>query len=559
MATTDISDLMDSANSFAANARAGAQSLFNLSLDQAISVSGDAKVQEDIGVNNQVIDSAKQTSDLAAQTAKISVANHLGTNVKDQSEVMTGLSDNILQLMQARQAAAQVVAQKQNVGFFDDPLQHILNQFTINDDIDKHNALNEQLQDATDSMDTLNKLTQQTAITQEALKEPITAAAMAASAKNTADTAALASGKSQRDALQYNAQGITAALSLSRESLSTQFQAVTAQTQQQNVQIALDHLSLERQRFDWQQQEKTIADAARNKNTDIDTYTMAKINDGLVRMGMDPIPQNSPRAGSVLSAIKSGAASGSIYAQAFQISNDSEAAGGATILAPSPAGAVELLSKLPLKLTPAQEPIRVLLEDATQATRSNATVNLKDKNSVAASLNTDATTILATMARKISPGDSGNVFQIPPLGAVITASPELQTLPVVSKVIAPMIAAGADVSNPDVVFQSVMSEVTKGTITVPEAIEGMAYTYQRAVKVNLEARQLQSFGLNLTPKKPGDPSTMTFNVPISGVPRSSFSVSSKQTVDMTDMVGLSRVVNQYLAAQHNPLSLRAFD
>lgn len=559
MTTTDISDLMDAANSFTANASAGAQSLFNLSLDQAISASGDAKAQEDIGVNNAVIDSAKQTSDLAAQTAKISVANHLGTNVKDQSQVLTGLSDNILSLMQARDRAAQVIAQKQSVGFFEDPLQHILNQFTLNDDIDKHNAINNQLNEATDSMDTLNKLTQQTAITQEALKEPITAAAMAASARNTADTAALASGKSQREALQYNAQGITSALSVSKEALGTQFQAITAQTSQQNVQIALDHLSLERQRFDWQQQEKTIADAARNKNTDIDTYTMAKINDGLTRMGMDPIPANSPRAGSVLSAIKSGSASGSIYAQAFQISNDSEAAGGATILAPSPSGAVELLSKLPLKLTPAQEPIRTLLEDATQATKTDPGVNLKDKNSVSGSINQNATTILAQMAKKVSPGDSGNVFQIPPLGAVITAAPELQSLPVVSKVIAPLIASGADVSNPDIVFHAAMDAVSSGTITVPEAIEGMAYTYQRAVKVNLEARQLQSFGLNLTPKKPGDPSTMSYNAPITAGPKTAFSISDKQTVDLTDMVGLSRAVNQFLAMKNNPFTGRLTD
>lgn len=555
----DISDLMNSANSFSANATRSASNIFDLNLDQAISASADAKVQTDIGVNNQIIDGAKQTSDLATQTAKIAGANALGTNLKDQSQVLTGLSDNILSLMGQRAQLASVIAQKQSVGFFDDPLQHILNQFTLNDDIDKHNAVNQQLNEATDSMDTLNKLTQSTNATQDQLKEPITAAAMAASAKNTADTAALASNKAQRDALAYNAQGIQSALSLTKESLNTQFQAVNAVNSQQNVQIALDHLDLSRQQFDFQKQEKAIADAARNKNTDIDTYTMGRVNDGLVRMGMDPIPMNSPRAGSVLSAIKGGQASGTIYGQAFQISTDSEAAGGATILAPSAAGAIELLSKLPLKLTPAQGPVKDLLDSAVLMTKGDASVNPKDISSVRQSLNSNATQLLARQAQQINPGDSGNVFQIPPLGAVITAAPGLQNLPVVSKVIAPLIASGADVSNPDQVFHAAIDAVNTGKITVPDMIEGLATTYQTAVKVNLEARQLQSLGLNLTPKKPGDPSTMSFKVPITAGPKNAFSVSDKQIIDLTDMVGLSRAVNQVLAAQHNPFTGRVTD
>lgn len=548
----NISDLMNSANSFSDNATKAAGNLFDLNLDAAISASADAKTQTDIGVNNTIIQGAQQTSELATQTAKIAGANALGTNLKDQSQVLTGLSENILSLMGQRTALAQTIAQKQSVGFFDDPLQHILNQFTINDDIDKHNAVNEQLNEATDSMDTLNKLTQSTNATQDQLKEPITAAAMAASAANTADTASLASQKAQRDALQYNAQGITSALSMTKEALNTQFQAVNAVTSQQNVQIALDHLSLARQEFDWKQQEKTLADAARNKNTDIDTYTLGRINDGLTRMGMQTIPPGSPRAGSVLAAIKGGQASGTIYGQAFQISTDSEAAGGATILAPSPAGAIDLLSKLPLTLTPAQAPVKDLLDQATQLTAQDPNVNPKDLPSVRRSLNQNATNLLAAQSKKIVPGDSSNVFQVPPLGAVINAAPALQNLPVVAKVIAPLIASGADISNPDIVFHSALTAVEAGTITIPDMIEGLATTYQTAVKVNLEARQLQSLGLNLNPKKPGDPSTMTYNVPITTGPLNQFSISSRNVIDMTDMVAISRNLNKMMAIRNNP-------
>lgn len=550
----DISNILESSNNFADNAQKAGQQLFDLNLDSAAIESNSAKLYQSIGANSNIIDSAKQNADLATQNARIAGANALGTNLKAQGEVLTGLSTDILSLMGQKRALAATIAQKQSVGFFDDPLQHIINQFTINDDIDKHNAVNEQLVSEQDQVETLNKLTQSTNVTQNQLNEPITAAAIAASASNTAATATINANKASQDALKYNAQGITAALGASKEALGAQFNAVTAQNQQQNIQIALDHLALARQEFDWKKEEKKIADEARAKNASADDYMLDKVNDGLVRMGMAPIPKTSPKAGNILGLIKTGSPAAGLYAEAFQVSNDSELAGGATILAPSPSRAAELFKALPnIKLSPAQLPVKDIIDSAASQvmeTVKSGQINGKDKAATDAAMSTAATSILAGYAKKIVPGDQSNPFQIPGIGALINAAPGLQTLPVISKVIAPIIASGADVSDPNKVYGAALAAVQEGTISVPEAIEGIAQLYRTGVKVNLEARQFQSLGMNLNPKKPGDASMMTFNAPIqiNTAGALGFGVG-KTIVDFTDEVSISRAFNKSLAAQ----------
>lgn len=549
----DLSNIIDTTNSFSSSASDAAGKLFDLNMDSAVVESDSAKLYKSLGANSIIIDGAKQNADLATQNARVKGANALGTNLKEQGEVLTGLSADILSLMGQKRALAKVIADKQSVGFFDDPLQHIINQFTLNDDIDKHNAVNEQLASETDQVEKLNALTQSTNVTQNQLNEPITAAAIAASANNTAATAALNANKSTLDALKYNAQGITAALGANKEALASQFQIVTAQNQQQQIQISLDHLDLARQQFDFAKQEKKIADEARAKNTSADDYLLSKVNDGLSRMGMATIPKTSPKAGNILSLIRAGSPAAGLYAEALQVSNDSELAGGATILAPSPSRAAELFKALPnIKISPAQIPVKDIIDGAASQVMgavTAGTLNGKDKAATDAAMKAAATGILSGYAKKITPGDQSNPFQIPSLGALINAAPELQTLPLVAKVVAPILASGADLSDPNKVYGAALAAVQKGTITVPEAIEGMAYMYQRGVKVNLEARQFQSLGLNLAPKKPGDPSMMTFNSPINVNTGNQLGFGGKTIIDMTDMVSISRALNKTLASE----------
>src|SRR5438309_292323 len=162
MPSLDLSTVLDQANQFTSQAAKAANDLFNLSTEQATTASEDAEYQRQIGANNQIIDSSKQTAEFATQNAKIKGANSLGTNIKDSSEVLTGLSTSILDLIGQKNQALQGIAAKQSVGLFDNPLEYILNQITLPDDIAKHNAINEQLEAKESQVATLNQLTQST-------------------------------------------------------------------------------------------------------------------------------------------------------------------------------------------------------------------------------------------------------------------------------------------------------------------------------------------------------------------------------------------------------------
>lgn len=547
MPSISLESILGQVDQFTGQAVKAGNELWNLNLDAAVSHSDDAATQTEIGANTAIITNAKLSADMATQTARTKGALALGTDLRSQGELISGLSDNILDLMSQRDAVSKTIQQKKAVGLFDDPLQWIFNQVTISDDLEKHAGIEARLDEQGKNLSTLNTLTQQTIQTQNALTAPITEAGMVAANKNVIAAATLQATASQRAALASNASGITAALNVSKEVLASQFQSLNAQNTQTNIGLAQAHLALDQQRFDWQKDEKKIADAARNKQTSVEGYMMEQVNQGLVLMGMQPIPADSPRAGAIMMNLKSGSPSAALFAEAFNVATRSEAA-GAKIFAGNPAQAIELLDRVPVPMNGAQVPVKNILNSAVQqvkdaATASGGTMNLKDPAVRAQALNNAATKILTEQNKKVLVGDSDNVFNIPPIAAIIAASPEAQKLPIVEKVIAPAIAAGTVLSDPNQVFALTVAALASKKITYPEALE-LTSLYQRGVKVNLEARELQAFGLNLEPKKPGDPSLFSYNVPIQ-VSNS----GSKQVVDLTKPDLLGRALNKYLAGQ----------
>ena len=547
MPSISLESILGQVDQFTGQAVKAGNELWNLNLDAAVSHSDDAATQTEIGANTAIITNAKLSADMATQTARTKGALALGTDLRSQGELISGLSDNILDLMNQRDAVSKTIQQKKSVGLFDDPLQWIFNQVTISDDLEKHAGIEARLDEQGKNLSTLNTLTQQTIQTQNALTAPITEAGMVAANKNVIAAATLQATASQRAALASNASGITAALNVSKEVLASQFQALNAQNTQTNIGLAQAHLALDQQRFDWQRDEKKIADAARNKQTSVENYMMEQVNQGLVLMGMQPIPADSPRAGAIMMNLKSGSPSAALFAEAFNVATRSEAA-GAKIFAGNPAQAIELLDRVPVPMNGAQVPVKNILNSAVQQVKDAAaagggTINLKDPAVRAQALNNAATKILTEQNKKVLVGDSDNVFNIPPIAAIIAASPEAQKLPIVEKVIAPAIAAGTVLSDPNQVFALTVAALASKKITYPEALE-LTSLYQRGVKVNLEARELQAFGLNLEPKKPGDPSLFSYNVPIQ-VSNS----GSKQVVDLTKPDLLGRALNKYLAGQ----------
>ena len=68
------------------------------------------------------------------------------------------------------------------------------------------------------------------------------------------------------------------------------------------------------------------------------------------------------------------------------------------------------------------------------------------------------------------------------------------------------------------------------------------------MKVNLEARQLQSLGLNLEAKTPTEPTIFSYNVQV----HTGKGFTGKQVIDLTKPDQVGRTLNKLSAAQNNP-------
>jgi len=505
-----------------------------------------ADLYKTIGDSAIIIDSAKQNAELNVQAAKAKAANALGTDITQQTELITSLSQEALTQRATKSELYKTIQEKQSVGLFDDPLGWLLNKFTINDDIAKFNAASMGEKIALDDMNVLNQATQSAMVTQGALFAPITQASVKASADKLASEAAIKANEERLKGLVYNAESIKAAMNGDKEILNARYSAFGAEKQQQQVEISLAHLELSRQEFNWKKLEK-------EKGEDADKYLIDKLNaGGRARMGESyvPIPYGSAKANGILQLLKSNSPAGKQFQEDYMIGDQSLAidpSGNTRVLATSPARAVEILQTMPVKLSPAQEPVKKLLDQALQDVAATLQTNPKleggkNKAAVAEAINARAKELLAAQAKNVKFDDPSNVFAIPNVKTLVANSPVVANLPVVQKVLAPALAAGASLEDPNQVFALTAQALRDKKISYPEALE-INTIYHVGQSANIAARQLPSLGFA---------PIYSYNVKVDTNPNATFGAS--EVIDMTRGDQLGRAFNKYLSNTVSPFT-----
>lgn len=536
LSLSGILDAVARSNLGEASAAASLQS--NAAQAQKLS-EADAMLQTAIGDNSQIINTAKQLSDLGIQNARLKAANAAGTNLKDVGERITGLTQVVHDEYSKREQALAEVSRKNSVTLFDNPIEYILNTLTINQDIEAHNTANQRLANAKGQIADLNALTQTTVQTQNSLDESITTATIDAGNKTLAAKANMLANASKVQALVHNSDGIRAALGADRAITQNQFSAFGAQKSEQQAQMALEQLNFQREKFNQDREDRKLVKGS-------DEELLDKVNKGRVaRMGpnADVIAPGSLRSASVLSLLKSNSPAGQEYAQDFMTGERYVTTGGKRVLATSPANAVEVLDRFPVYMTPSQEPIKDALKTAYaealsgKAVLGKAPLDTKNKAQVELYINQRVNEVLSNQAAKVVPGDDTNPYNIGKLKTLIESSPALQQSSVVQKLVAPMIAAGTDVDNPKMVFAAAAAALKAGTITYAE-MTTIPQLYQVGVDVRNADRQFEAFGIA---------SKKTYNVELGLHPGALW--NGKQTVNLSDTAEYARAVNKYLAYQ----------
>jgi hypothetical protein len=550
----DISSILEAADTYKKSVNQNNVNLQSTYGNAIAQTEGLASIYETIGTNNVIIDQAKTASSQKIQQARLDTASKLGTDMSLQGNVLSSLISDQQEALHERNTQLQEINRKRAVGFFDDPLQWAVNQFTINDDIAKHNAANEVYQARRQQILDLNQETQQTVVTQNMLDTSATQASAKASADNAFLSAKVLADKERKDGIVYGAEQIKAAMTADNYLYQTVRDTFAAKQQAISTNLALERMAMEREQLDSRKQKEELGSS-------LDAWLIERYNKGV-----------EGRLGSKAVAVSLDSDVGKRIVQLYKIGGElgdqvkSDVLRGKRALEMDPTGAFRSLAaspsdmldmrtnSVPLVLTPAQEPIDKILAQ-TQDELSSAINELdpkkrldkKDVNAVRAFVDNTANAKLAAQAKKINWKDSDNLLNINVASTELLSQPQIASLPITQKFILPRIQAGASMANPDAVFAALANAVIKGDLSYNEARDYPKVIAQ-AQAVNLATRQLSSFGFRLTPEMMG------YNVELTTKPTGLF--GKHEIVDISKDSSFDAAFNKYvsdkLAEQFRP-------
>lgn len=484
----DLNPILQAAQAAQSTISSSSAGIISARNAQADLANSQADAQTAIGLNNAIVLNAQNSAALATQNAKLKAGAIFGADLSQQGEQLTEATQVWNTAYQQQLSAAQAIQEKDSVSFLSDPLQYVINQFTVNDDIRAHNAAMQVKDTAKAHIDEINAMSDATARNQINFSQSITQASIDAAAQTALKTAQIAADKAKSEGLSYNIEGLQTAINASKEDLAIKYNVLNAQTQQQNLQLALDNYSLHKQEFEWKKADRATQEAA-------DEMIVSRMQKGLVSMygATAPDLQNNPKAAKqYLGLLKSNTPAGKEAVEAFML-------GGSGTFG-SPAGVVDLLkSGVNIKFNPSQEAIRSTMETATTELAGKIASGKVAKPSNAqesqAALNAEIRAKLDIMAKNIDPGSSSNVFNIGSTAALISL-PGVRDTALVKTVLGPAVTAGAKLSDPTQLVSATVAAVNQGKIKLNDAIEGITTLYQKGVETNLQERDFTKFGIS---------------------------------------------------------------
>lgn len=134
------------------------------------------------GDDNALIALAANQLEVKNYENQLSIKNMFGTNSEVPNNAMSVLADSIMNKRNELQASAENIKERMGVGFFDNPIEYVKNQFTVPTDIRIHNVNADQLQLDENVLNELQSATASAVQTNNASKQITTAEIGAAQA-----------------------------------------------------------------------------------------------------------------------------------------------------------------------------------------------------------------------------------------------------------------------------------------------------------------------------------------------------------------------------------------
>jgi len=515
-----------------------------------------AALASTVGDNAEIISRAKTSGELATQAAADKAGATFGVDLRQQNEVLSHLTEQMNSAYEERSAASQEIAAKKSVGFFDDPLQHVMNLLTINDDIDKHNAADRVYEETGQQIQRLNQLAQSTIQTQKALQASTTLASAKAEADNAKAAATQAQYKIANEGIIYNLDALKSAQDSDLKTIQLRAEAKAAFDRDEQLRLQREAANQSQERFNW---EKLV----HQQGEDADRAMFERLQQGIKnRLGAAyvPVPWGGETSRKMLAELKLQGTQAKADYESGARSLEIDPTGNTRIVAGSAAQAAQAVlgNNAPTRLSEAQAPIRqVLLRAAAEINSGKAKmpgaqegvyVNRAKRDEVDAYMNQRVPELIKEQASNIDYRDENNLFNVGSVTDIVKSHPALQNLPAVQAVIAPAMAAGVDLHDPSKVV-TMLWDASLGDskkITPEQANQAIKLIYAAGAQSNMAARQLEAFGLSLTPRDSKDVKSLDYrtNVKIGG---GFFGVSTPTPMNLVDDLDLARNQGKYFA------------
>lgn len=495
-----------------------------------------SKLELTAGVDRALIAQSQGAAELSAQKAKLKIANAAGV---DPTAAMDSLTETISQLQVTQQKTRESLqdynAKREKGVFNGGPLNWISNLVDIETAYRNVEVGAEQAAILADQVTQINNVVQQSAITQNAIKQSLNEADIVANNNLILTEAQLKARAADLEALKYNSALINNAKEASKERLGVLYNLRQSQISEEQLRRSLDALAQQKKEFDWRVEEKKVSDKAKAEAKEMDEYIIEMISTGRAVRGAAPLDSRGVKT--MLQIFKAGGAgSKEMYAD-FQTGERSKTI-GIPSLGATPAEALDNLKILGTTVAAIREETMSLLKDAETLTQNNKLIDPKNKPAVEQDFNKNVNTLVREQFRLIKP-NSGNIFDVGDLRSYLGNSTDdkmgvstLKNMAISQKLLIPAIEANQPMNDPRVVIQMAIAAVKKGTISSSDYLE-LSDIYRRANEINQSSLNL--LGLGIVPPNNGKNYFIKMG-PFGG------------TLDVTDPTALARQLSIELAS-----------
>lgn len=478
---------------------------------------------------------AKDQGNLALQTQDKIQNTAIGWGVTPDKggDVLYALGQEYQKNQQLRREAFDRYEQKQSVGFLQNPIQYLINQSTIDQDIDAFNNATVRADMAARQMQETNAAVQQGAVTANAVGTKVTAATIATNARIASAESTQKSLEAQRKALADQALGVEKVLQLDVQKQQLLFQFQERKDAEQRMKWATEQHAMAQAEFARKKEMWNAEDA-------LSDLEFEKVQTGhLARTGQAIPDAVKPMVRAMLKSPKGPTGE---FAQDYAIGGNVQGTPGS--IAHSPSDLLRMSEQYGYNWRPGQEGLRQIIQEGKEhigqilregkieeigpdGKKILVPITSKDQEKLKAEFDQYVNARVAQdfSDASVTSASRPNLGRIPDLGAIVKAKPGIMAQQVNVDVLKPLLESGVN-PDPNQLLDTYNAAVAAGKVSLEDAVESYTQIYQSGVLLSQASQGLSLVGI--IPPNAG----RSFN----------YSMPGGKVLDRTDPVAVKRAM-----------------